>query len=298
MSRLIQDLVAEPLVRAHVDRWSLAPQRFTAALRRSVEHRFGTTDAPDAALRAYLGTLHAEDLALACACRDGNEQAWAHFMSEVLPHVRTAARAIAGADGDELVDSLIGDLYGTRSRAGERQSLLDYFHGRSRLVTWLRVVLAQRHVDTHRSRRKVVSLDVPEEQVAESSARAGSPVSHGALREIETASTWRADRPKLMATFAREFELAISALSANDRLRLTLYYLHGLTLAHIGRLMHEHESSASRKLERTRQHLRKRLEDVLRQGHGFTDADLRQCYEEAPGLGAVNLGALIKDSGT
>ena len=36
-------------------------------------------------------------------------------------------------------------------RAGERQSLFRYFHGRSSLTTWLRAVLAQRHVDRLRS---------------------------------------------------------------------------------------------------------------------------------------------------
>ena len=46
-----------------------------------------------------------------------------------------------------LADSRYADLYGVEQRDGERQSLFRFFHGRSSLATWLRAVLAQRHVD-------------------------------------------------------------------------------------------------------------------------------------------------------
>ncbi len=38
----------------------------------------------------------------------------------------------------EMADSLYADLYGLReSSDGSRRSLFDYFHGRSKLSTWL-----------------------------------------------------------------------------------------------------------------------------------------------------------------
>ena len=51
-----------------------------------------------------------------------------------------------------------------------------------------------------------------------------------------------------------------------DRKRLELYYARGKTLAEIGRLLREHESSASRHLERTRRELRAKVEECLRSG--------------------------------
>ena len=52
----------------------------------------------------------------------------------------------------ELADSLYAELYGLNGAGGARgRALLDYFHGRSKLATWLRTVLAQRHVDALRA---------------------------------------------------------------------------------------------------------------------------------------------------
>ena len=112
----------------------------------------------------FLAALHLEDLALACALRNGSEPAWEHFVSEYRPILRAAARAIVGKGGEErareLADSLYAELYGLDRKGGERKaSLLDYFHGRSKLSTWLRAVLAQRHVDGLRNLRRTQSVD-------------------------------------------------------------------------------------------------------------------------------------------
>ena len=104
-------------------------------------------------LERYLKSLHLEDLALACACADGDEAAWEHFVREYRPSLYRAADALdPSGRARELADSLYADLYGTTERAGERRSLFRYFHGRSSLPTWLRAVLAQRHVDAIRAR--------------------------------------------------------------------------------------------------------------------------------------------------
>src|SRR4029434_2989755 len=64
----------------------------------------------------------------------------------------------------ELADSLYGELYGIDERGEARQSLFRYFHGRSSLATWLRAVLAQRHVDRIRAVRRVEAMpdDLPD----------------------------------------------------------------------------------------------------------------------------------------
>src|SRR5512138_768654 len=124
--------------RAKCVKWSLAPEAFREALSRSVASRFGASGANVAEIESYLESLHLEDLALACACGQGQVTAWAYFIECFRPALRSAARAIAGdGDGGALADELYGELYGLEQRDGRRRSLFDYFHGRSRLSTWL-----------------------------------------------------------------------------------------------------------------------------------------------------------------
>src|SRR5258705_399375 len=135
--------------------WGLQHDAFAAALELSARKRFGTE--PDAAqLTQYLSALHLQDLALACACAEGHANAWDYFVSAFRPYLRSAAAAILRCPPDspaarELADSLFADLYGLSD--APNRSLFRYFHGRSSLKTWLRAVLAQRHVDSIRARR-------------------------------------------------------------------------------------------------------------------------------------------------
>ena len=141
--------LAERLYReANAERWSVPQAAFTAALETSCAKAFAGVDAAPRDLERHFASLHLEDLALACACALGNTVAWDHFVLEMRPGLYRAADALdrTGA-ARELADSLYADLYGVDQRGGARQSLLRYFHGRSSLATWLRAVLAQRHVD-------------------------------------------------------------------------------------------------------------------------------------------------------
>jgi hypothetical protein len=75
--------------------------------------------------------------------------------------------------------------------------------------------------------------------------------------------------------YVRRFVLALNhcleGLAPDDRKRLELYYAREKTLAEIGRLFGEHESSASRHLERVRRELRAKVEDCLRTGRQVSD---------------------------
>lgn len=285
----------ELFARANAQRWALSRQRFAHALERSVCHRFGSTNVSEAGLASYLATLHLEDLAVACACRDGNEQAWDHLIAHVFPTVQAAARATWGGDADEAAGTLLGDLYGTKTHDGVRVSLLDYFHGRSRLTTWLKVVLAQRRVDAHRASAKLVPLEP---------ARNGEPgrvamptrAEHAEV-DAEAQNARRVDRPKVLSAFEDALRLAIGALGADDRLRLALYYRHGATLSQIGRALGEHESSVSRKLDRARRQVRQQVESGLK-AQGFGEEDLRQCYDDAPASGSLDLASLLGEGRT
>ena len=213
-TKSVDAALAERLYRqAKADRWGLPQAAFTAALETSCAKAFSAVDAAPRDLSRYLGSLHLEDLALACACALGNAAAWDHFVLEMRPGLYRAADALdpTGA-ARELADSLYADLYGVDQRGGARQSLLRYFHGRSSLATWLRAVLAQRHVDRVRAGRRTEPL--PEElPVVASSAPADPECGH------------------FLETLRPALERALADLAPRDRLRLRLYYAQQLTLA-------------------------------------------------------------------
>jgi RNA polymerase sigma-70 factor (ECF subfamily) len=291
--------------------WNLRADRFRCVLERSIAHRFtraasgapsnayshqahdssfetsSTADSstpPDArAIYAYLDSLHAADLALACACSDGNAVAWDFFMARYRPELYRAGRAIAGETaGRELADSLYAELYGLREVEGRRKSLFDYFLGRSKLTTWLHAILAQRHVDGIRRARRTEPLEEGEsgERVYAAQRSSFGNASATSLGN-SAASSPDPNRNRYLAILQSVLTAALDALQPRDRLRLAYYYVEGLTLAEIGRLVGEHEATVSRKLERTRQEIRKRVEGALRQEKKLSAAQLQLCYEYA-----------------
>jgi RNA polymerase sigma-70 factor (ECF subfamily) len=272
------DLAGRLYREAHAGKWSVPPERFTEALQASAE-RAGPAD-----LGRYLRSLHLEDLALACACATGHERAWEHFIREHRPVLYRAADALApGGGARELADSLYADLYGVRERDGERQSLFRYFHGRSSLATWLRAVLAQRHVDAIRAGRRLDPL--PDDDSVHVSGNASNVPPDP-------------DRNRYLALVQRALAIAISTLTSKDRLRLACYYAQELTLAQTGRILQEHEATVSRQLAKTRQTLRREMERRLRQEDRLDDAQIERCFacvSEDPGT--LDLGGMLrKDS--
>lgn len=239
---------------------------------------------PDArTIQGYLDSLNAADLALACTCSDGNAAAWDFFMARFRPELYRAGRTIAGdAAGRELADSLYAELYGLREVEGRRKSLFDYFLGRSKLTTWLHAILAQRHVDGIRRARRTEPLEEGEAgehacATQQSSLRNASATSFA----NSAASSPDPERNRFLAILQTVLTAALDELAPGDRLRLAYYYVEGLTLAEIGGLVGEHEATVSRKLERTRREIRKRVEGALRQEKKLSAAQLQLCYEYA-----------------
>jgi len=269
--------------RSGADRWQVSAQRLQLAVERSVDHRFPSA-ATAAEAAVYLESLHADDLALACACIDGHDGAWEHFIRELRPQLYHAARTIAGDDGRELADSLYGELFGLPGKDGNRRSLLAHYHGRSRLITWLRSVLVQRHIDRVRMTRRFEPLDDDE--------------SSGSPRVPSTATADPdPDRDALVAHAQRALDAGIDALETKDRLRLRLYYGQDMTLAAIGRVLGEHEATVSRKLDKARRALRSGVERALAQ-QGLAPAAIARAFElaaEAPDLQLDRLLARADD---
>ena len=143
-------------------RWELSGEEFRAVVEHSAKKRFASESPTAQKLEQYLCSLHVEDLALAAACAVGGESAWEYFYATYRPYLRASAAAILRCSGTspeatELADSLFADLHGLEGQSSVR-SLFRYFHGRSSLKTWLRAVLAQRHIDALRARGRFQEL--------------------------------------------------------------------------------------------------------------------------------------------
>ncbi len=256
--------------------WNLTAEQFQIALERSVARRFSSgasKSAPDpAAVEKYLALLHVQDLALACACSAGNVAAWEHFVAEYRPQLHHAARAIAGESAaPDLADSLFTELFGLPETPGARRSLFEYFHGRSKLSTWLHAILARRHVDEIRRTRRFDPIED-----SESDGSGGHTLDLPAKN-----STPDPERERYLVMMQAAVEVALDRLDPRDRLRLAYYYVEELTLLEIGKMLDEHEATVSRKLERTRQEVRRIVEAALRKEKKLTDSQLRLCFEYA-----------------
>jgi RNA polymerase sigma factor (sigma-70 family) len=284
--------------------WSLSRERFEAALERSTAKRFASEIPPAEKIEAYLATLHVQDLILAAACVEGHAEAWEHFVKTYRSYLHSVALAILGGQPNvtsalELADSLFADLYGlSGTKSGER-SLFRYFHGRSSLKTWLRAVLAQRHIDAIRSSRRFTEL--------ESDVDGDLDVSRRAVASDRDSSPPDPHRERYVALFTRTLQVALGLLDPRDKERLRLYYAGQQTLAEIGRKLGEHESSVSRNLERVRRELRSEVEAALRNGRvaangserepGLNDEQIALCFEYASEDAPIDLDTLLPGPG-
>ena len=266
-------------------RWSLTRSSFVAALERSAAKRFPAANVSAEQIEDYFSALHLQDLALACACAEGCVSAWEHFVASYRNYLRAAASAILRCSADsakacELADSLFAELYGLADGSPGERSLFRYFHGRSSLKTWLRAVLAQRHVDAIRAGRRFEAL---EEDDSEPAGNKIQPHHSAPLADPH--------RERYVGLFIRALKTALASLDPCDEQRLRFYYAEEQTLAEIGRRLGEHESSVSRNLDRIRRELRQSVEAALRRGYpppnglqtqpGLSDAEIALCFEYA-----------------
>jgi RNA polymerase sigma-70 factor (ECF subfamily) len=266
--------------KAQADRWKVPQEVFSNALERSAEKAFSGRTPSDTELDRYYDSLHLADLALACACAMGREDAWDHFVREFRPGMYRAADAIdAGGGAREIAQALYAELFGLKEKDGIRQSVFRYFHGRSSLATWLRSLIAQRFVDRHRETRKLDPL--PDEGSA------------APLRSAITAVD--PDRARFVAAMRAALAAAITALEPRDRLRLACYYAQEMTLAQIGTLTREHEATVSRALSRTRKAIREDVERRLRDDRGFAKAEIEECFRSVvDDAGNLDLGEWLE----
>ncbi len=285
-----ETLVASLFGQSGAARWGLSQSQFIRGLECSLRKRFPDAQPSSDRLEEYLLTLHLEDLALTTACIEGVEAAWECFVQEYRGYLRAAAGAITkasryGANPQELADSLFSDLFGLMDGKRGERSLFRYFHGRSSLKTWLRTVLAQRHVDYIRSQRRMESLD------AEDGEKPVLPPERVRLQPLQDPH-----RARYLSCFTAALQHCLKLLHPGDRERLELYYVRQIKLAEIGRRLGEHESSVSRSLERIRQELRALAEQHLRDAYSLSDAEIQQCFDYAAEDVPIDFRQLFPDA--
>jgi RNA polymerase sigma factor (sigma-70 family) len=248
-------------------RWRVSFDEFSDALSRSRAKAFAGRSPSEAELDRYHRSLHLQDLALACGCAQGDNDAWDHFVAEFRPALYRAADAIDRSGmARELADAIYGELFS--------KSLFRYFHGRSSLATWLRSLLSQRYVDRFRETRRLEAL--PEEEI------------------MAAPSSVSPDRSRFLSAMQMILTAAIAALDPRDRLRLRCYYAEDMTLAQIGRVTRESEATVSRQLARTRRTLRDELTERLKREHRFSDNDIADGISSVvDDAGTLDLGVLM-----
>jgi RNA polymerase sigma-70 factor (ECF subfamily) len=257
------EVVERSYLKAKGERWRAPKDRFAQVLESSVARAFTGQDPDAQAVERYVDSLHLEDLALACACANGDSDAWDHFVLTQRPFLYRAADSLDPSGGSrDLADSLYAELFGLTTDGRERASLFRYFHGRSSLTTWLRAMLAQRHVDRLRSGRRTDPL--PDEELP-SAAPPTIP---------------EPDRRRYLELLGQAMRRATASLTSRDRLRLDCYYAQDFTLAQAGKVLGEHEATVSRSLARTRTAIRKAVEQDLAAA-GLSAGEVSACFESA-----------------
>ncbi len=260
-ARFLDALFADLYRKAGAERFGLTQLEFSRILE-EVGAKYLPADASQAEALELYRSLRVEELALARACAAGNDAAWDVLLVRYREKLYDAAHSIVPDESTarELADSLYADLFGTGTRDGRRASKLNYYAGRGSLEGWMRMVLAQEHVNRFRSQRRLVSL---EEQV-EAGVQFKAPDSVA----MPAAST----PPDLRLEAATDEALA--ALPAEHRFILASYYLDERTLAETARMLGVHESTISRRLEKITKSLSKAIvRGLIRRGMSRRQAE-------------------------
>ncbi len=114
-------------------------------------------------------------------------------------------------------------------------------------------------MNRYRRTKRLVSLDEESEEGAQFRAPEPEEVSGGDLE---------------VTTLAAATDEALAALSAEERMILSAYYLDERTLAEIARMLSVHESTISRKIDKLAKSLRKQiLAGMMRRGMARRQAE-------------------------
>ena len=186
---------------------------------------------------AAVGSVHVEDLYVACGCVLGDPEAVACFDAShgaaIRAHVtRVDTTAVQDVCQGILTRLLVGD--------GDEPPRLASFAGRSPLAAWLRVV-ATRDALMHRRR------------VPDPGAAPEAPLAD--FVDTDEDPELAVMRARHREDFRRAFEEALTDLAAGDRALLRSQLVDRLTIDDLASIHGVHRATAARRLAKIREHL-------------------------------------------
>lgn len=297
-SRIIDQAVTRLISRAADSRGLSAVE-----VRPRVEHaidkyllKTGVSDARE--ISAFVDEIRADEFCLVLACERGDEKAWEDLVKSFDSTVRSAARKICSnsEDAEDLASSIWAELHGLRTDAdGKRKSKLAYYSGRGSLAGWLRAIVSQLAVDEHRKNAKFVQIEETREfeNLAEESSNNSN--NDGLVTHSDNPEKILTDK-QTSGDVAEALSTAISSLEAEDRLVLKLYYFDDLKLKEIAAMFGYHEATASRKIVRIQTEIRKGVEKLLRERHGWSDGEVKRYLADTAaslGIGLEKMFAIM-----
>lgn len=236
-----------------------------------------------AEIKEFIDALAADDLCLIIGCERGDEKAWNDLVKNYDGTVKSAARKISNntEDAEDLASSIWAELYGLKhDKDGRLKTKLSYYSGRGSLAGWLRAVVSQLAIDGFRKTSKFVQIEEAREfeNLAQDSSENSdnAKILHASENPEAALSAKRTQKDVSSA-----LNKAISALEAEDRLILKLYYFDDLNLKNIGAALGFHEATASRKIVRIQTELRKSVEKILTKDFGWTHDEVKRHLADA-----------------
>jgi RNA polymerase sigma-70 factor, ECF subfamily len=239
-------------------------------------------------VKEFIDDMRADDLCLIIACERGDESAWEDLVANFDGAVKSAARKISSnaEDAEDLASSIWAELYGLRQDAdGNKKSKLAYYSGRGSLAGWLRAVVAQLAVDQFRKQSRYVQIEEDREFENLAAEAAVGSDNHGPPSDLHNPEE-RYTESQTAADVSDALQTAMGSLEDEDRLILKMYYFDDLKLKDIARTFGYHEATASRKIVRVQNEVRKSVERSLKTHHGWSDGEVKRYLSDtASGLG-------------
>lgn len=203
----------------------------------------------------FVTRLVLDDLYLAMACAAGEDRAWAECQHAHFAFIRDFARRfLHDAAARDLADQVIADLWQRRK--------IDRYEGRSALRTWLGTVVANAAINAGRTTRKLVPI--------EPDAADTEPFP---ARRTSAADPARLESERALASIVAA---SVSALPADERLLIQLYYEQGLTLDAMEIALRISRATLSRRLSAIRGRLRTAVDETARRLTGTSADTLRE----------------------
>lgn len=248
-------------------------------------------DAGHAEIREFIDSLRADDLCLIIACERGDETAWGDMVLNFDSSVKSAAYKFAKnkEDAEDLAGSIWAELHGLRTdKKGNKKSKLAYYSGKGSLAGWLRAVTNQLAIDEFRKMKRIVQTedDREFEILAQDSAEKADykTVVSAAENPEEIYSEAEAQKDIVEA-----LQRAVASLDDEDRLIMKLYYFDDLKLKDIANTFGFHEATASRKLVRIQDAIRKAVEKALSEKHGWSEKEVKNYLSDSAEKLGMNL---------